>query len=186
MTGWGYIGHHRSLRRVLRISYQRSRPGLPDPYTTTLCITYITKPTYFPPLVSHSSPQLIRIILQVEYRPLRIPLDPVVLDHPVVDPRVLALDRQSRLGHHGIEHKVVIAVRAVLVGLLELLSIFAEALLALLAGEGEVELLAERVRLALSVALGAVEPFPTCGGRCCELGRAQWLGGDGGVGRTAW
>jgi hypothetical protein len=54
---------------------------------------------------------------------------------------------------------VVIAVGAILVGLLELLGVLAKALLALFAGEDELELLAERVGFILGVAFGAVEPF---------------------------
>ena len=92
-------------------------------------------------------------------------LDPVVPEHPVVNPRVLGLNPQRGLGLHGVDHEMVVAVRAVLVGVLELLRVLAEALLALLAGKGKVELLAERVRLGLGVALDAVEPFLTWG--CC-------------------
>lgn len=39
----------------------------------------------------------------------------LVLDHPVVDTGVLSLDVERRLGRQGVEHKVVVAVRAVLV-----------------------------------------------------------------------
>lgn len=107
---------------------------------------------------------------------MHLVLHPLVPDHPVVDAHVLGLDRQRGLGRHGVEDKVVIAVRAVLVGLLELLRVLAETLLALLAGEGEVELLADGVRLVLGVALGAIVPFSTWG-----VVRPGRRGGDGGV-----
>jgi hypothetical protein len=83
----------------------------------------------------------------------------VVLDHAAVDPNILALDRDGRLGHDGVEHKVVIAMRAVLIGLLKLLGVLAEALFALFAGKRHFKLLEERVALLLLVAFGAVEPF---------------------------
>lgn len=57
---------------------------------------------------------------------------------------------------------MVIAVWAVLVALLKLLAVLAEALLALLAGEDHLERLEKGVRLLLLVAFGAVKPLPTC------------------------
>jgi len=86
-------------------------------------------------------------------------LDPIVLEHLVVHPHVLALDRKGGLGRLGLDDEVVIAVRAVLVAFLELLGIFAEALLALLAGEDHLEALEEGVLLLLLMALDAVEPL---------------------------
>lgn len=65
---------------------------------------------------------------------------------------------------------MVVAVRAVLVGVLELLGVFAEALAALLAGEDQLQGLLERVRLLLVVAVGAVEPFPAAGAADADLG----------------
>ena len=87
--------------------------------------------------------QLIRISLYIEYRPLPSILDAVILQHAVVDPRVLAFDTQRGLGDDGLDDEVVVAVRAVLVGLLELLRVLAEALLALLARERHLEGLLE-------------------------------------------
>jgi len=66
---------------------------------------------------------------------------------------------------------VVIAVGAILVGLLELLGVLAEALLALFAGEDELELLAERVGFILGVAFGAVEPFAAWRGNELRLAK---------------
>lgn len=57
---------------------------------------------------------------------------------------------------------MVIAVRAVLVALVEFLGVLAEALLALFAGEYHFEALEEFVLFLFAVAFGAVEPFPTC------------------------
>lgn len=105
------------------------------------------------------SAQLIGIVLYVEYGPPLEVLDTVVLEHAVVDAGVLALDAQGGLGDDGVDDEVVVAVRAVLVGLLEDLGVLAEALLALLAGERHLERLQELVRLLLVVAVGAVEPF---------------------------
>jgi hypothetical protein len=86
-------------------------------------------------------------------------LHSVVLDHAVVNAHVVALDRYRCLGRLGIDHKVVVAVRAVLIGLLKLLSVLAEALFALLACECHVEFLQQRVVLGFFVAFNAVEPF---------------------------
>lgn len=86
-------------------------------------------------------------------------LDALVLEHAVVHAGVLTLDTERGLGDDGLEDEVVVAVRAVLVGLLELLRVLAEALLALLAREGHLEGLPELVRLLLVVAVGAVEPL---------------------------
>ncbi|KAK1835171.1 hypothetical protein QBC39DRAFT_423754 [Podospora conica] len=90
-------------------------------------------------------------------------LDAVVPDHAVVDPHVLALDRDGGLGRHGVEHKVIVAVRAVLVGLLKLLGILAETLFALFARKRHLGGLEESVLLRLGVALDAVEPLPAWG-----------------------
>lgn len=89
-------------------------------------------------------------------------LDAVVLEHLAVDAGVVALDGEGGLGDGGGEDEVVVAVRAVLVGLLELLRVLAEALAALLARERHLERPQQLVRLLLPVALGAVEPLPAC------------------------
>src|SRR5690242_15004068 len=104
----------------------------------------------------------------------------LVLDHPVVDTGVLSLDVERRLGRQRVEHKVVVAVRAVLVAaplvladipwtttsvlaqavpVLELAGVFAEGLLALFAYEDHLKALQQRVVGRLLVAHGAVEPF---------------------------
>lgn len=115
-----------------------------------------------PPKEQASSAQLVGITLDIEYRPMLVVLDTVVLEHAVVHAGILALDAERRLGDDGLENEVVIAVRAVLVGLLKFLRILAEALLALLARERHLEGLLELVRLLLVVAVGAVEPFLAC------------------------
>lgn len=121
------------------------------------------------------SAQLVCVVLGVEYCPLLGLLDTFVLEHPVVHPGILALDRDGGLGSDGVEDEVVVAVWAVLVGLLELGRVLAEALLAFLAGEGHVDRLAERVVLLLQVAVGAVKPFPAYMG-FCRTGRSVGLG----------
>lgn len=55
---------------------------------------------------------------------------------------------------------MVIAVRAVFVALLELLSVLAEAFLALFAGKRHVKALLQRMISRLGVAFCTVEPFP--------------------------
>jgi hypothetical protein len=106
--------------------------------------------------------QFISVVLYIKYGPPLVVLDAVIFEHAVIHACILALDAECRLGNDGFEDKVIIAVRAVLVGLLELLRVFPEALLALLAGEGHLEGLQELMRFLLVVALGAVEPLLAC------------------------
>jgi hypothetical protein len=80
--------------------------------------------------------QLIWCIPHVENRPVSLLSHSLVLEHSGVDARILAFNLQPRLRREGIEDEVVVAVRAVLITVLELTAVFAEALLALLAGEG--------------------------------------------------
>jgi hypothetical protein len=65
---------------------------------------------------------------------------------------------------------VIITVGAKLIGLLELLGVLTEALLAFLAGKNHFDVLEKGVRFSLGVALGAVEPFLAAGGADCYLG----------------
>lgn len=116
------------------------------------------------------STQPVGFLVDVKDGPQLLLLDALVLEHAVVHPGVLALDAQGGLGDDGLEDEVVVAVGAVLVGLLELLDLLAEALAALLAGEHHLEGGLERVRLALVVALGAVEPLPAAGAADRHLG----------------
>lgn len=134
--------------------------------------------------------QLVRIIVGVENGFVLDALDPIVPQHSSIFSRVLTLDLECWCGRLGFEHEVVVAVRAVLVGVLKLPGVFAEAFLALLAGEDHLEALQEGVGLLLGVALTAVKPFLACG----QWGRvSQGFGGVPGVEddvrrprRTAW
>ena len=104
----------------------------------------------------------------------------LVLDHPVVDSGILALDVQRGLWRQGVEDEVVVAVRAVLVAaprsanvgpgmwlwdaerhvpVLELAGVLAEGLFALFADKDHLEALQQRVVSRLLVALCAVEPL---------------------------
>ena len=83
----------------------------------------------------------------------------IILEHAVVYPRILSLNRYGCLGGDGIKNVVVVAMWAVLVGILKLTRILSEALLALLARENHLEALQQLVVLLLLVALGAIEPF---------------------------
>lgn len=85
------------------------------------------------------STQFISIVLYIKYGPPMVVLDAVILEHAIVHAGVLALDTEGGFGGEGLENEVVIAVGAVLVGLLELLGVFPETLFTLLAGEGHVE-----------------------------------------------
>ena len=66
------------------------------------------------------------------------------------------------MGSLCVDDEVVIAVRAVLIAVLELRSILSEALLALFASEYHLESLKKVVGLLLVVALRAIEPFAAC------------------------
>jgi hypothetical protein len=120
---------------------------------------------YFPPFHQVDP---IGLALYVEYGPPLVVLDALVLEHTIVHAGVLALDAERGLRDDGLEDEVVIAVRAVLVGLLELLRVLAEALLALLARERHLEGLPQLVRLLLVVAVGAVEPLLACFSHPCR------------------
>lgn len=124
---------------------------------------------------------------------------------PGVFAGVLAFDAQFGLGGQGIEHKVVVAVRAVLVAaclsmeglggriytytpVFELACVLAESLLALLADKGHLVALSQLMVGGLMVALGAVEPLAAWVGNvsththshttACTYSRARgWLPG---------
>lgn len=95
------------------------------------------------PLTSHPLPQsdwystqLIRRVLDIEYGPgLLLPCS-MVDQHPVIDSSILALKFQHRFWCLGFQHKVVVAVRAVLVTFFEHCGIFSEGLFALFASKG--------------------------------------------------
>lgn len=93
-------------------------------------VTSLAMALYMP----HScSAQLIRGITHVENRALAVLPHALVLEHARVDARVLALDLQPRARRHGVNDIVVVAVRAVLVALVELAPVLAKALFALFA-----------------------------------------------------
>jgi hypothetical protein len=90
-------------------------------------------------------------------------LHPLIPQHLVIDPHVFALDGKGGLGRFRVDDKVVIAVGAVFVAILEFLSVFAKAFFALFAGKDHLETLQQRMGFLLAVAFGAVEPFSTYG-----------------------
>lgn len=104
--------------------------------------------------------KLVSLRRRVEDCPPPFLPDPLVLEQPIVHPNVVALDGQRGLGGLCLEDVVVVAVRAVLVALVELLCVLAEDLFAFLAGECHFHALFEGVGFLFGVAFGAVEPFP--------------------------
>ncbi len=81
------------------------------------------------------STQLIRRLLDIKDRPLLLPSNPIILQHPAIDSRILSLNLQHRLWRNSFKDEVVIAMWAVLVTFLEFFGIFSEGFLALLAGK---------------------------------------------------
>lgn len=65
---------------------------------------------------------------------------------------------------------MVVTVGTVLVALVKLLHVFAEALFALLAREGHLQRLFQSMRLSVGMALRAVEPLPAAGRTDGDLG----------------
>lgn len=86
-----------------------------------------------------------------------------VLDHPSIFSDILSLHFQSRLWLLRLNHEVVVAVRAVLVAVLELVHILTKALFALFARKDHFHGLLQVVVLCLGMALGAVEPLLAAG-----------------------
>lgn len=86
------------------------------------------------PAISHLT-QLIRCLLDVENRPLFLPPHPIILQHPTINARILALKLQHRLRCNSINHEVVVAVWAVLIALFEFSGVLAKRFFALFAGE---------------------------------------------------
>lgn len=130
------------------------------------CVYHTTHACIFVPPHTHGSfsTQPIGSILDIKDGPVLLPLDALVPQHARILPHVLALDLELGLGGHGIEHEVVVAVRAVLVGVLHLAGVLAEALFALFAGKRHLEGLQQLVvGLLLGVAFGAVEPGAAAG-----------------------
>lgn len=105
----------------------------------------------------------------------------IILDKTSILSDILTLDLQSCLWRLCFENKVVVAVRTVLVALLELLNILAESLFALFAGEYHFEGGLEVVCFGLSVAFCAVEPFAACGCAVLVMGLRQGGGGAEGL-----
>jgi hypothetical protein len=81
------------------------------------------------------STQLIRSLLHIKDRPLLLPSNTIVLQHPAIDSCVFSLDLQHWLWGDSFENKVIIAVWTVLVTFLELFCIFPEGFLTLFAGK---------------------------------------------------
>jgi hypothetical protein len=106
-------------------------------------------------------------------------LDTIIPDHPGVLSNILALNLESCLGLLGLQKEVVVAVRAVLVALVELFHIFAKDLSALFACENHLGRAFELMVLLLSVAFCAVEPLPAAGRADGDLGVEDVFAGDG-------
>ena len=108
--------------------------------------------------------QLVWRLLNIEDTPKLIVCSPdsLIFQHSSVDSSVFSLDLQHCLWLHGLQDVVIIAMRAVFIGVLELVGVLAEALLAFLAGEGPLVGLKERMVFGLAMAVGAVEPFAAC------------------------
>ena len=97
-----------------------------------------------PPLTKNPEPlpcssQLIRFRRRIKNSPSLLILNALILNHTIINTNVIALDGKRGLGDRSLEDEVVVAVRAVLVGLLELLRVLAETLAALLARERHLE-----------------------------------------------
>lgn len=84
---------------------------------------------------------------------------PLILQHPRIFPDIISLDLQSSVRGDCLEDEMVVAVGAVLVALVKLLDVLAEALFAFLAGKDHFEGGFQSVGLGFGVAFGAVEPF---------------------------
>lgn len=122
------------------------------------------------PLVSCflSQPRSLQLIIpnsQVLFR-----FNPLILDHPRVLSNILSLHLQSCLWFFGLNDKVVVAVRAVLVAVFEFGHVFAETLFTFLACKGHFHGLFESVVLGFGVAFGAVEPLFAARGADGDLG----------------
>lgn len=112
-------------------------------------------------ILEHSVTGLARVKL------LRLVREAIV---PCVNAHVFALNLKTCLGHLGFDDEVVVAVRAVLVALLKLLGVLAEALLALLARKRHFGGLGKRVVLGFGMAFGTVEPLLAAGTADRDLG----------------
>jgi hypothetical protein len=106
-------------------------------------------------------------------------LDTVVPDHARVLSDVLALNLETRLGLLGLQEEVVVAMRAVLIALVELFHVFAKDFSALFACEDHLGGAFELVVLLLSVAFCAVEPLATAWRADGDLGVEDVFAGDG-------
>lgn len=105
----------------------------------------------------------------------------IILNETSILSDILTLDLQSGLWCLCFEHKVVVAVRAVLVTLVKLLNILAESLFTFFAGEDHFEGRLEVVCFRFSVTFCAVEPFAACGCAVLVMGLRQGGGGAEGL-----
>lgn len=126
---------HSSLQSI-----QLGRSIPPSPLNKTPSQEFMPlnhKTRFTPPFPSIAIPltQLIRRLLNIKNRPQLLPPNPLILQHPIINPRILAFNFQHRLRRDGFQHEVVVAVRAVLVALFEFLGILAKGFFAFLAGE---------------------------------------------------
>mgnify|MGYP000888566584 CR=1 FL=1 len=100
----------------------------------------------------------------------------LVLDETCVLSDILALDLQSSLWCLCFKHKVVVAVRAVLVALFKFLNVLSESLFAFFACKDHFKGGLKVVCFGLGVAFCAIEPFAAC---CC-VALVMGLRRDGG------
>jgi len=141
-----------------------------NPYTTPHNPLYHYRPalstsiTSLAPPPLPQSPQPIRPLRHIPpFHAALLPPNPLILNHPSIPPNILPLKLHKRPRHLRLDDEMVVAVRAVLVALVPLLRVLAEALLALLAREHHLEALQEGVRFRLGVAGYAVVPFLAAG-----------------------
>ncbi len=106
--------------------------------------------------------QLVHVSRRIEYRAPALLSRPIILEQLAIHAHIVTLDRQRGLRRLGVDDKVVVTVGAVLVAVVKLLGVLAKALFAFLAGKRHFKRLHERVRLAVFVALCAVEPSAAC------------------------
>ena len=126
-----------------------------------------------PLIKGYRSTQFIWCLLDIKDCPLFLPFNPIILDHPTINSRVLALKLQHRFRRHSFEDEVVITVWTVLVAFFEFFGVFAESLFALLTGEGLVFLVGVARRGVLIMEERGKIPFLISG----AAGGSRFLGG---------
>lgn len=148
---------HVYMKFMFLVNAKQSKRG-PTPLLTLAC-SPLTLPCS-PPLLPLAHP--LTDALQTPYGLRGIFAHAVVLEHPGILSQILTLNLEAGLRGDGVEDKVVVAVGAVLVAVVKLLDVLAEALFALFAGKHHFQRRLQVVRFRLGVAFGAIEPFLAC------------------------